>query len=203
MWDGQGHAVKIFEPFFTTKDMGKGTGLGLATAYGIVKQNNGFINVYSELGTGTTFKIYFPYCQDSITEDEMPAACSMLPASHETILLVEDEPTLLKINEELVAELGYAVLAADTPESAIRLAKEHQGRLDLMLTDVMMPHMNGRDLERLIRQIHPEMICLFTSGYTASVISNHGVLDSDVNFIQKPFTFKELQAKISECLHKR
>lgn len=191
---------KIFEPFFTTKETGKGTGLGLATVYGIVKQNNGFINVYSELGNGTTFKIYFPTCKDIEKENLKPLLPTFREGSPKTILLVEDEPALLEINKAALMELGHVVLAADTPENAVQLAKEHAEHLDLLITDVMMPQMNGQDLERHIRQLCPEIRCLFASGYTASVISHHVLLDNDVHLIQKPFTLKELQAKISECL---
>jgi PAS domain S-box-containing protein len=192
--------AKIFEPFFTTKGIGQGTGLGLATVYGIVKQNDGFINVYSEPGKGTTFKIYLPRHAEGAMAARR-AEKTETPASHgETILVVEDEAVLLDINATMLGDLGYRVLPAATPSEAIRLAGQHAGGIDLLMTDVVMPEMNGNELAQHIEKTQPGIRCLFMSGYTANVISHHGVLDEGVNFIQKPFSMKDLAAKISEVL---
>ena len=167
----------IFEPFFTTKGVGKGTGLGLATVYGIVKQNNGFINVYSEPGQGTTFTIYLPRHAGKAEQARTEGAAEPAARGHETILLVEDEPAILKLTTRMLEQLGYTVLAASTPGEAIRLAREHAGEIHLLMTDVVMPEMNGRDLARNLLSLYPHLKCLFMSGYTADVIAHHGVLD--------------------------
>ncbi len=191
---------RIFEPFFTTKEVGQGTGLGLATVYGIIKQNNGFINVYSEPGHGTTFRIYLPrYAAEDgqptdAIEEEIPVCRG------ETVLLVEDEPTLLILSKLILEELGYAVLTAATPDEAIRTAQVHSGPIQLLMTDVIMPEMNGRKLAEKIRPSRPEMKCLFMSGYTADVIAQHGVLEEGIQFIQKPFSIKALAMKVRETL---
>lgn len=190
----------IFEPFFTTKEVGKGTGLGLATVYGVVKQNNGFIYVYSEPGQGTTFKIYLPrHLAKTVTSPEK-GPDDPGERGHETILLVEDEPALLEMASRMLERLGYNVLAAGTPGEAVRLAQEHSGRIDLLLTDVVMPEMNGRDLAKNLLSIYPDIRRLFMSGYTANVIAHHGVLDEGVHFIQKPFSMKDLGGKLREAL---
>ncbi len=191
---------KIFEPFFTTKDIGKGTGLGLATVYGIVKQNNGFIYVDSEPGQGTTFRIYLPRCQETKTETPEITAPEISICQGETILVVEDEAQVLAIARTILENAGYTVLTADTPNKAIRLAGQHTGLIHLLLTDVIMPGMNGRDLAARLQEILPEMKCLFMSGYTADVISNHGVLEPGAHFIQKPFSSRNLAAKVRELL---
>jgi PAS domain S-box-containing protein len=190
----------IFEPFFTTKALGKGTGLGLATVYGIVKQNHGFINVYSEPGQGTTFKIYLPEhrkLSSGVVEDVADQLCWL---GNETILLVEDEPAFLELTTLMLSRLGYTVAAVATPGEAIRLANEHREWIDLLMTDVVMPEMNGRDLAENLRSHHPNLKRLFMSGYTADVIAHHGVLDEGVHFIQKPFSLKDLGAKLREVL---
>jgi len=190
----------LFEPFYTTKEMSKGTGLGLATVYGIVKQNNGFITVYSEPGQGTTFKIYLP--RHATTGEPLPGtekAESAAPG-HETILLVEDEPMILDMAMTMLQTLGYIVLPAATPGEAMRTAQEYAGAIHLLMTDVVMPEMNGRVLARSLLSGYPGLKCLFMSGYTANVIAHHGVLDEGVHFIQKPFTMKVLAAKIREAL---
>lgn len=190
----------LFEPFFTTKKIGKGTGLGLATVYGIVKQNHGFINVYSEPGQGTTFKIYLPLQDIEAVPVAKSAAGKPKTDNKETILLVEDEPSILNISTMMLESFGYTVLTAETPEKAIQLAREHAGEIHLLMTDVVMPEMNGRELARKILAIYPELKCLFMSGYTANVIAHHGVLDQDVFFIQKPFSMNDLADKVRETL---
>jgi len=192
----------LFEPFFTTKELGKGTGLGLATVYGAVKQNNGFINVYSEPGQGTTFKIYLPrHAAKAAVETKEPKPQDMERCS-ETILLVEDEPAILRMTTMMLELPGYTVLAASTPGEALRLAQEHPGCIDLVLTDVVMPEMNGRDLIKNLLSIYPDMRRLFMSGYTADIIAHHGVLDEGVQFIQKPFSMEDLAAKVREALER-
>jgi len=190
----------LFEPFFTTKEQGKGTGLGLASVYGAVKQNNGFINVYSEPGHGTTVKIYLPQHQSSTPLQANKATAKPTAGGSETILLVEDEPAILHMVTIMLERLGYIVIAATTPGEAIRLAHEHSGPIDLLLTDVVMPEMDGRDLAKNLLSIYPDIRRLFMSGYTANVIAHHGVLTEGVHFIQKPFSSKDLGAKLREIL---
>jgi PAS domain S-box-containing protein len=190
----------IFEPFFTTKEMGKGTGLGLAIVYGAVKQNNGFIDVHSEPGRGTTFTIYLPRHVAKAASRPKPGTAPAPVSGGETILLVEDEPSILKMTAGMLENMGYAVITAGTPGEAIRLAREHEGQIDLLVTDVVMPEMNGRDLARNLLSIYPDLKRLFMSGYTADVIAHHGVLDEGVHFIQKPFSMKDLGAKLRETL---
>ncbi|MCP4576911.1 MAG: PAS domain S-box protein [Deltaproteobacteria bacterium] len=191
---------KLFEPFFTTKELGKGTGLGLATVYGIVKQNNGFINVYSEPGRGTTFKIYLPRHEGEPGRMQEKSPAAPAARGHETILLVEDEPAILAMVKMMLERLGYTVLAAGAPGETIRLAGEYAGEIHLLMTDVVMPEMNGLDLAENLFSLYPKLNCLFMSGYTADVIARHGVLDEGVNFIQKPFSMKDLAFKVREAL---
>ncbi len=190
----------LFEPFFTTKEMGKGTGLGLATVYGIVKQNNGFINVTSTPDLGATFCIYLP--RHTAGDERMVGSEAVKPEvpGHETILLVEDEQMILDVTSAMLDLQGYNVLTALTPGEALRLAQEHGNHISLLMTDVVMPEMNGRDLAKNLMAISPNLKRLFMSGYTADVIAHHGVLDEGVFFIQKPFTMKDLAAKIREVL---
>jgi CheY-like chemotaxis protein len=190
----------LFEPFFTTKDIGKGTGLGLSTVYGAVTQNNGFVSVCSEPGKGTTFELYLPRHaagKDARAQEHLPQDAVR---GNETVLLVEDEPALLQLSKSIVQELGYTALAADTPRKAIELAREHSGRIDLLITDVIMPGMNGRDLARSILAIHPDIRWLFMSGYTADAIARHGILEQGMHFVQKPFSVNDLAQKIREAL---
>jgi PAS domain S-box-containing protein len=190
----------LFEPFFTTKEVGQGTGLGLATIYGIVKQNGGFIYVYSEPEEGTTFKIYLPRHIGKAGAVGRGVMTEALPQGRETILLVEDEPANLQLGKRMLEHMGYRVLAAGTPGAALRLAEEHAGEIHLLLTDVVMPEMNGRDLARRLISLYPDIKRLFMSGYTANVIAHHGVLDEGVHFIQKPFSRAELSQKVREAL---
>ncbi len=189
----------LFEPFFTTKAVGEGTGLGLATVYGIVRQNGGFIRVYSELGSGATFHIHLPRSAAATAHAEAAPRHDLAAGGGRTVLLVEDEPSVLALGKAVLQDLGYEVLTAATPEEAIDLAERHDD-IDLLLTDVVMPGMNGRELsERLMRR-HSGLQRVFMSGYTADVIAHHGVLDERVHFIQKPFTRRTLAAKLREAL---
>jgi len=191
----------IFEPFFTTKGVNEGTGLGLASVYGIVKQNKGFINVYSEPGQGTTFTIYLPRHVGTVNQIQIEATAEPALHGNETILLVEDEPTILNMTTTMLKRLGYKVLGAGTPSDAIRLADDHSIEIHLLLTDVIMPEMNGQLLAKQLLADRPEMKCLFMSGYTANVISHHGVLEDGIHFIQKPFAKSDLAAKIRQALN--
>ena len=191
----------IFEPFFTTKGVGEGTGLGLATVYGAIKQNNGFIDVTSEPGQGTLFTLYLPrYVADAGHVPLVEAVAKPAARGHETILLVEDELTLLNMTTTMLQRLGYTVLAANTPSEAFRLVRERTGKIHLLATDVIMPDMNGLDLQKQLLAILPGMKCLFISGYTADVIAQQGVLDEGLHFIQKPFSQKNLATKVREAL---
>ncbi len=193
----------VFEPFYTTKAVGKGTGLGLATVYGIVRQNNGFINVYSELGHGTTFSICLPHYDgtDKPIDDKIIVPETVSDKDNETILLVEDEHSLLIITADMLETQGYHVLSANSTDDAVRIAAENAGRIDLLLADVIMPGMNGQELARQLAAICPEMKCLFMSGYTSDVIAPHGVLEEGVFFIQKPFSLPDLVRKVREVIH--
>lgn len=190
----------LFEPFFTTKDIGQGTGLGLATVYGIVKQNDGFINVYSEPGEGTTFKIYLPvYSETAVSKQKDFKQRSL--TGNETILLVEDEEAILRMIKMMLERLGYNVLAATTPNEAVKIVeKSKPGVIHLLMTDVVMPQMNGRDLSKKILRMYPGLKCLFMSGYTANVIAHHGILDTGVQFINKPFSKQDLATKVRDVL---
>jgi len=190
----------LFEPFFTTKNMGEGTGLGLAIIYGIVKQNNGFINVYSEPGQGTSFKIYLPRFHTFEKAQEEPLQEKIVPTGNETILLVEDEPAILRMTRMMLERKGYSVLPAGAPADAISIANAYVGKIHLLMTDVVMPEMNGRDLAEKVTAIFPEIKLLFMSGYAANVITHQGVLDDGVAFMQKPFSTNELAKKIRDVL---
>ncbi|MGA2974820.1 MAG: PAS domain S-box protein [Spirochaetia bacterium] len=189
----------LFEPFFTTKGVGQGTGLGLATVYGIVKQNSGFINVYSNPGQGTTFKVYLPRAEGAV-EAGLVEAEPAFRGGTETVLVVEDEPAILEIARGMLEELGYTVLSARLPEEATRMSCEHGGPIQLLITDVVMPRMNGRQLAERLCSARPEMKRLFMSGYTADVIAHRGVLEEGVSFIAKPFSLTTLAEKVREVL---
>jgi two-component system sensor histidine kinase EvgS len=191
---------KIFEPFFTTKPTGKGTGLGLSMVYGIVKQSNGFINVYSEPDEGTTFRIYLPRHTGQIAEECEVVSEELLKGHGETVLVVEDEASILTLIEEMLSDFGYKVLAANSPSEALDLAKAHPGEIHLLITDVVMPDMNGRVLAGRLLPMHPQLKCLYMSGYTADVIAHHGVLDKGIHFIQKPFSRIDFSVHIRKAL---
>jgi two-component system cell cycle sensor histidine kinase/response regulator CckA len=190
----------IFEPFYTTKAPGKGVGLGLATVFGIVKQNHGFIHVQSEPGAGTVFQIGLP--RTHLAPEPSPTAMPQARAQGgcETLLLVEDEGSILRFGREALARLGYEVLASSSPREALELARRHPRPIHLLITDVVLPEMNGRELAQTLSAMYPALRCLFMSGYTADVIAERGVLDEHVNFIQKPFHPDALAARIREIL---
>jgi len=190
---------RIFEPFFTTKSQGKGTGLGLATVYGAVKQNGGTIDVRSEPGKGTDFVIRLLRHRVEHGADSSAAGVDN-SCRHETILLVEDDANLLDLTRSMLEYSGYRVLSAQSPDKALELALEFRDSIGLLLSDVVMPGMNGRDLKNRIGHIVPRMKHLYVSGYTSDIIATHGVLDKGVNFLQKPFSVKELSRKVREVL---
>jgi CheY-like chemotaxis protein len=193
---------RIFEPFFTTKGAHgpkAGTGLGLATVYGIVRQNGGFIDVTSEPGAGSAFTIYWPELSAPVAA-ATPETRHKATRGRETILLVEDEPALLKLTTKVLTAFGYRVMSARTPQEALDLSNRVTERIDLLLTDVILPEMNGRELSERLRAHRPGLKCLFTSGYTADHIGTHGVLDPGVDFIAKPWTNDSLGMKLREVL---
>jgi CheY-like chemotaxis protein len=191
---------RVFEPFFTTKEVGKGTGLGLATVYGIVKQSGGYVSVYSEVGRGTTFRIYLPRT-DAVTEPAVPTARpEMLSAGSETILLVEDAAALREMSATALRDLGYTVLEAESGMAALDRARTHPATLDLVVTDVVMPGMSGPELWKRVHEIRPEGKVLFVSGYTDDAIVRHGVLEGGTAFLPKPFSSWALARKVREVL---
>jgi CheY-like chemotaxis protein len=192
--------ARIFEPFFTTKEVGKGTGLGLATVYGIVKQSEGSIWVYSEVGRGTTFKIYLPFVEGRIGEAATGIVNPELLRGAETVLLVEDEEVVRDMATEILRDSGYHVLEAKHPTEALTLAAQYEGEIQLMLTDVVMPEMSGRQLAAQLMPVRPDMKVLYMSGYTDDAIVHHGVLEPGTAFIAKPFSLEALTRKLRETL---
>ncbi|MFO8112583.1 MAG: ATP-binding protein, partial [Desulfosalsimonadaceae bacterium] len=190
----------LFEPFFTTKEIGKGTGLGLPTVYGIVKQNSGFINVYSEPGQGTTFKIYLPrHAGDTVALGIENRAQYPL-GKGETIVVLEDEISVLNLAKTMLEKLGYKVLASTSIHEALAVINSRGGAVDLLLTDVIMPEMNGRDFTTQVNSLYPDMKTLFMSGYTADVIVRHGILEKGLRYIQKPFSLTDLAIKVRKAV---
>ncbi|MGC1171629.1 MAG: PAS domain S-box protein, partial [Candidatus Acidiferrales bacterium] len=192
----------IFEPFFTTKEKGKGTGLGLATVYGIVKQSGGYVWVYSEPGRGTSFKVYLPRIEDEQTARgrDNKIEAKALPRGSETVLLVEDEKGVRELAREYLELTGYTVIAAEDGHTALELAAMHVGPIQLLMTDVVMPGISGRELAGRVKTIRPEIKVLFMSGYTDQAVVHHGILDTDAALLQKPFTMAALAAKLREIL---
>jgi CheY-like chemotaxis protein len=191
----------IFEPFYTTKESGRGTGLGLSTVYGIVKQSGGYIWVYSEPGKGTTFKVYLPRVEDrvevsSTAQTPAPAACD----GKETILLVEDEAAVRELTRMVLSKRGYSVLEALNPADAEQLAGSHGSEIHLLLTDVVMPGMSGRELAKRLTAQRRNLRVLYMSGYTYNVIAEGGTLEDGLSFLQKPFTPQVLAQKVRETL---
>jgi len=191
---------RIFDPFFTTKGIGRGTGLGLATVYGIVKQNKGCIHVQSKIGKGSSFKLYFPATEMPVEEINSGIFLESPFKGSETVLIVEDDAYILEIAEAILIHLGYTVITANAPGLAIKKAQASDQKIDLLLTDVVMPLMNGRELAQRFEEITPGIKCLYMTGYTSDVIANHGVLHEGVNFISKPFTIHDLARKVRETL---
>jgi len=188
----------IFEPFFTTKGVGEGTGLGLATVYGAVKQNKGFIKAFSKLDQGTSLVIHIPrYIGEPTSTIENK---NSTPHGDETILLVDDEPTFLNMTKRMLEKLGYTVLTARDPKEALLLTNSFNSQIHLLVTDVIMPEMNGNELAQQLAEIRPELKCLFMSGYADNIIANQGVLKGGTSFIQKPFTLKEIAIKVRVTL---
>jgi len=197
--------TRIFEPFFTTKEVGKGTGLGLATVYGIVMQSGGHIQVDSEPGHGTMFSIYLPRAQETPSPPKKAAPAEInaisLSADTKTILLVEDSDIVRELTRNILDIYGYAILEASSPEDAIRLCESHGGEIHLLLTDVVMPGMSGRELSDRLQPVRPSMKVLYMSGYTGEAIVEHGILDAGIHFIPKPFSPESMAQKILEVLN--
>lgn len=196
----QATQARIFEPFFTTKELGKGTGLGLATVYGIVKQSDGFIWVYSEPGHGTTFKVYLPTADITVEKAPAQVSVTMKPTWSATVLVVEDEPSLRELTCESLKSAGYRVLEAEDVNDAIRIAHHHPEPIDLLLTDVVMPGMSGRELASRVLGLRPNLKVIYTSGYTEGVLAQHGVTDQCEGFLQKPFSRFDLLRAVGAAL---
>jgi len=192
--------ARIFEPFFTTKGVGEGTGLGLSTVYGAVQQNRGAIKVQSAPGSGTTFTIYLPRLGEKDAHAPAELRVNPVVGGRETVLVVEDEPDLLNIVTATLERRGYTVLATNSPGVALDLARQHAGEIRLLITDVVMPQMDGRALAQRLAEVCPRVKHLFMSGYTADIITSHGVLDDGVSFLEKPFTGDALAAKVRDTL---
>ncbi len=192
--------TRLFEPFFTTKAVGKGTGLGLATVYGIVMQNNGHISVYSEERKGSSFKIYLPRSQGSVEPTKSPSPLREAEGGHETILIVEDDPNIRKIIKDILQEKNYTVIDAEDGETALHFAAQHSGAINLLLTDVIMPGMSGKALAKKLIKKYPHLKIIYMSGYSEEIISHHGILESGIVLLEKPFSLADMLHKIREVL---
>jgi two-component system, cell cycle sensor histidine kinase and response regulator CckA len=192
--------VRIFEPFFTTKEAGRGTGLGLATVFGIVKQSGGHIEVYSEMGQGTTFKIYLPRLDPALQSEQASSDSLKAPSGTETILLAEDEDGLRSLARLALQAHGFKVLEARNGQEALDLCENHHEPIHLVVTDVVMPKISGRQLAERLLALRPSLKVLYLSGYTDDAVFRHGVLESGMPFLQKPFTPKTLARKVREVL---
>ena len=192
--------ARIFEPFFTTKGPGKGTGLGLSTVYGIVKQSGGSIWVYSEPGKGTTFKVYLPRVEEAAAESVTPSASSLPARGTETILLVEDEPSILALSRRILEERGYRVIDAGSGKEALERVQREVGPIHLLLTDLVMPDMAGTELASRMQKLNPDLRILFMSGYTDDGVVRNGQLGKRHAFLQKPFAPQTLARKVREVL---
>ena len=193
----------IFEPFFTTKDVGKGTGLGLSTCYGIVKQSGGYITVESEYGHGTTFRIHVPHVNEEVHYIQQQDELLYMPSGDETVLVVEDEPTVRALTSNILNQQGYTVLEASNGVEALRIAQEHLGTdIDILVTDVVMPLMSGLELADRFMSLHPDSTVLFMSGYTDHTVINNSELETDGNFMAKPFSPSTLAHKVREVIEK-
>jgi CheY-like chemotaxis protein len=193
--------ARIFEPFFTTKELGKGTGLGLATVYGIVQQSGGHIWVYSELGRGTTFKVYFPSAEHKIGIETKPEVEAALPRPEgTTILLVEDDEIMRSLTRQLLVEQGYGVIEASDGKAALESLAAHSDRVDLLLTDVVMRGMSGPELVNLVSRSHPSVKVIYMSGYTGELIAEREILKSGIALLEKPFTRSALLKTVHSSL---
>jgi signal transduction histidine kinase len=193
----------VFEPFYTTKELGKGTGLGLATVYGIVTQNGGYVTATSVPGRGSTFRVCLPRCKEDPSRDSAPSMRPTLASGTETVLVAEDEARILDLVAEVLTECGYHVLSAGSAEQALRAAQQHAGPISLLITDVVMPGMDGEELRARLTSQRSETKCLFMSGYTDDVIADHGILKEGVNFIEKPFSIDAFVEKVRRVLDGR
>jgi CheY-like chemotaxis protein len=194
--------ARIFEPFFTTKGAGKGTGLGLAVVHGVVSQVGGHVDASSEVGKGTTFKIYLPAVTDRLPTGKSVYGLRLMPRGHETVLLVEDEGAVRALARHVLGSCGYTVLEAADGREAVRVAEGHSGPIDLLVSDVVMPHLGGRQLAERLTAVKTGLKVLFLSGYTDDAVVRHGVLDAEYAFLQKPFTPTGLAQKVRDVLDK-